>query len=245
MTGAVHPAHRDRGLGTELLAWVERASVPLHEERYPGRPLTVSGSTLSRLPRASELFAAHGYTPVRWFNEMVLDLAEFSPLPQTAAPAGVQVLPYSPERSEDGRLIRNEAFQDHWGMTESTPETWGMIVRGSSFRPELSWFAYTEDDEPLAVVLAEEQQAHFEATGKRDLYIALVATRRIGRKRGLASSLLTQVLELGREAGFGSASLGVDAGSLTGALALYERLGFHTEITWITQHKPLVPAPPA
>src|SRR5258707_535440 len=36
--GAVHPSRRGRGLGSRLLAWAERAALPLHQARYPGHP---------------------------------------------------------------------------------------------------------------------------------------------------------------------------------------------------------------
>lgn len=239
MLGGVHPAHRGRGLGTGLLEWVDRASVPLHEERFPGRPLSISGSSLTRRGGATELFIAQGYQQARWFNEMVLDLAEFEPSAQSSPPAGVEFVPYSAQRSEHARLVRNESFQDHWGSTTSTPESWRAVVHGSAFRAEFTYLAYQNGD-PLALVLAEEHVARFEATGRRDLHIALVGTRRIGRKRGLATSLLTHVLELGRADGFDSASLAVDADSPTGAFGLYERIGFHPENTWIAQLKPLI-----
>jgi mycothiol synthase len=41
--GGVHPAYRGRGVGSQLLVWAEAAAVPLHRQRYPGRPLSLSG----------------------------------------------------------------------------------------------------------------------------------------------------------------------------------------------------------
>lgn len=244
MEGGVHPEHRGRGLGTALLDWAERAAPPLHQERFPGRPLNLCGGSLAHDTAATGLFAAHGYRTARWFNDMRMDLAR--PLPEAPVPAGVVFLPFSPERSEDARLIRNEAFLDHWGSTVSTPESWQHVVTGSGFRPELTFVAYAEDSgEPLSLVLVWESEANLEVTGKRDLYVALVGTRRIGRKRGLATALLGHVLGLGRAAGFDTASLGVDAASPTGALGLYERLGFRAENVWVAQVKPLIPAPDA
>jgi mycothiol synthase len=244
MEGGVHPEHRGLGLGTALLDWADRAAQPLHQERFPGRPLTLCGGALAHNTAAVGLFAAHGYRTARWFNDMRMDLAR--PLPESPVPTGTVFLPFAPERTEDARLVRNEAFLDHWGSTVSTPESWHHVVTGSGFRPELTFVAYAEaGGEPLALVLVWESEAHLQATGSRDLYIALVGTRRIGRRRGLASALLSHVLGLGREAGFATASLGVDADSPTGALGLYERLGFRAENVWAAQLKPLIPVPDA
>ncbi|WP_354644442.1 GNAT family N-acetyltransferase [Kitasatospora camelliae] len=245
--GAVHPAYRGRGVGAELLAWAEQAALPLHRERYPDRPLSLYSSSLARDTAAAALYEAHGYTAARWFHGMTRDLTK--PLPDLPMPDGVEARRFTAERSEDARLVRNEAFRDHWGSTESTVESWAHMTEGPAFRPELGFIAYEGGSatgegadgagEALGIVLAEEYAAHSEATGERDLYISLVGTRRQGRKRGIASALLVQALAAAREAGFATASLGVDAGSPTGALGLYEQVGFTVKDTWVAQLKPL------
>jgi ribosomal protein S18 acetylase RimI-like enzyme len=71
------------------------------------------------------------------------------------------------------------------------------------------------------------------------VYVAGVAVRRAWRRRGLARALLAGSLVASREAGFTSASLGVDTDSPTGATALYESLGFRPEQTFTVYRKPL------
>ncbi|MCD0485698.1 GNAT family N-acetyltransferase [Streptacidiphilus sp. ASG 303] len=238
--GGVHPGYRGRGLGTRLLRWAESAAVPLHEERFPGKPLTLTGSCLDGHEASNALFAALGYRRTRWFHDMRLaDLS--APLPEASVPEGVVFLPFTPERSEDARLVRNESFRDHWGSTETTPGSWAHFTGGSAFRPSVSLIAY-EGGEPLAIVLAEEHDGHRLATGQRDLYVALVGTRRTARRRGLAGALLVHVLRKAAAEGFRTASLGVDADSPTGALGLYERIGFRAELTFVSQQKELLPA---
>ena len=240
--GGVSPAYRGHGLGGRLLDWAEQAAVPLHQERYPGRPLSLTGSCLSHNDGAVALYAAHGYRPARWFHEMARDLS--AALPGVPAPAGVEITGFTPERSQDARLIRNEAFRDHWGSTVTTAEGWAHYLAASAFRPALSFLAYS-GGEPLGLVIAHEYDAYTEATGTRDVYIALVGTRRAGRNRGIASALLARVLTGARATGFASATLGVDADSATGALGLYERAGFTVVHTSITQMKPLLAGKPA
>jgi hypothetical protein len=79
---------------------------------------------------AAALYAARGYRPARWFHAMKRDLK--APLADAPEPPDVQVVPFSPELSEDARLIRNEAFADHRGSTE-TPA--GPPAAGASPRP--------------------------------------------------------------------------------------------------------------
>lgn len=240
--GGVHPAYRERGLGGRLLEWGERAAVPLHRDRYPGRPLTLSGACLTRNAGAVALYAAYGYHQARFFHGMTMDLS--AALPDIPATAGVEIVSFTPEGSQDGRLVRNDAFRDHWGSTENTAEQWDHFIGYRAFQPALSFLAYA-DQEPLGIIIGHEYDAYAEATGIRDLYIPLVGTSRAGRRRGIASALLVRALTAARDAGFTTASLGVDADSLTGALGLYERAGFTVENSSVTQLKPLLDAEPA
>src|SRR5262245_15848965 len=190
---------------------------------------------------ALTLYAAHGYRPSRWFHGMTRDLS--AALPKVPAPAGVDVVGLTPDRWEDARLIRNDALRDHWGSTDDPADAWAHSMAVSAVRPELSFLAYA-GGEPLGLIISHEYGAYNEAFGRRDLYIALVATRRAARKRGIASALLLRALTGGRAAGFASASLGVDAGSPTGALGLYQRAGFTVMLTSVTHTKPLLAAQP-
>lgn len=234
--GSVHPAYRGRGLGTELLAWSEQAAVPLHEDRHPGRPLELSSGCLSSNAGAVALFEGRGYQAARWFQAMVRDLA--APLPPIEVPVGVRILGYSPELSEDARLVRNESFRDHWGSTETSAEAWAHAVASGAFRSRFSFLAY-EGSEPLGLLLSHEYDAYRDKTGRRDLYVAVVGTRAAGRKRGIATALLATALAAALADGYDRASLGVDADSLTGAVGLYERVGFTVDKTWISYRKPL------
>ena len=138
--GGVHPDWRHRGLGSRLLDWAEDAAARLHQERFPGLPLSLSGSSLQHNPDAAALFAAHGYQPVRWFQVMSRDLT--APLPDAPLAADVRVVPFSPEVAEDARCIRNEAFADHWGSTETSAEAWAHHITSGTLRFGFSFVAY-------------------------------------------------------------------------------------------------------
>lgn len=236
--GAVHPDYRGRGLGGRLLDWAESAAAVLHRDRHPDRPLALSAFAVSTNREALALHEAHGYRPARWFHGMVRDLSE--PLPDAADPAGVEVVGLTPDAWDHAQLLRNDAFRDHWGSTEMTAESWAHFMATGAYRPEYSFIAYG-DGQPLGFVIGHEYDGVTKATGVRDAYIALVGTRREARKRGVAFALLGRVLAAARAAGCGTASLGVDADSSTGALGLYQRAGFRVEHTSVTHLKPLSP----
>jgi len=234
--GGVHPSYRGRGLGSELLNWAEHAAVPLHEQRFPGRPLSLSSGCLSTNAGAVALHEQRGYQPVRWFHDMVRDLSQ--PIPAAVTDDGITITGYRPDLAEDARLIRNESFRDHWGSTETSPQTWAYFLASGASRPGLSFLAY-QGSEPLGMLMSREYQAYQQRTGRRDLHIALVGTRAAGRKRGIATALLVTAMSAARAAGYDQASLGVDADSLTGAVRLYERAGFAVDHTWTAYRKQL------
>jgi mycothiol synthase len=234
--GGVHPAYRGQGTGGRLLDWAGLAAVPLHEERYPGLPLSVSGWCPAGDPGASALYASRGFRPARWFHLMAADLTTAGP--GAPPPAGVQVVAFTAELAEDARLVRNEAFRDHGQADQMTPGEWAHFLSYNAFRPAFSYLAY-DGAEPLGVLISREYDAYTELTGILDLYIAVVATRRSARKRGIASALLSRALADARSAGFTAASLTVDADSPTGAFGLYQRPGFAIRTISVKQVKDL------
>ena len=234
--GGVHPSYRGRGLGGELLDWAEKTAVPLHNDRFPGRPLSLSSGCLSSNAGAVALHEQRGYQPARWFHSMVRDLSDA--IPQAVAPAGVQVTGYTPDMAEHARLVRNEAFRDHWNSTDTSAETWAHFLASDAFRPGFSFLAYA-GSEPLGMLISREHDAYHARTGRRELYIALVGTRAAGRKRGIATALLLTAMSAARADGYDEASLGVDADSLTDAVRLYEHVGFTVALTWTAYRKRL------
>ncbi len=187
-----------------------------------------------------KLYAGRGYQPVRWFHLMECEL----PADQAAAAAlapvadGIEIAKFSAERSADFHLIRDEAFRDHWGSTETSADAWARHVEQRQFRSAYSFAAYA-GGEPAAAVIGHEYEAYNESIGRRDLYIAVVATRLPWRGQGLATHLLGRALAAASADGFGSASLSVDADSPTGAVGIYERIGFAIRSTTVVHRKPL------
>ena len=66
-----------------------------------------------------------------------------------------------------------------------------------------------------------------------------ISVRRPWRRRGLARALLTRSLQMFKDMGMDHAALGVDTENTTGALNLYESVGFVVEKRHATYWKEL------
>jgi mycothiol synthase len=234
--GGVHPAHRRQGIGGQLLDWAELAAVPLHKERHPGLPLSISAWCSAGDAGASALYASRGFRPARWYHLMAADLT-MAGLAEPV-PTGVHIAAFTAELAEDARVLHNEAFCAHGQADQMAPDEWAYFLSYNSFRPDFSYLAY-DAAELVGVLIGREYDAYTELTGIHDLYIAEVATRSSARKRGIASALLSRALADARSAGFTAASLTVSADSPTAAFGLYERAGFAIRTTSVMQVKDL------
>ena len=237
----VHPDYRGRGIGARLIAWAQEtasqvAERGLADQGRPGLPVTLNVSGLRTNAVALDLFAASGFEQVRWFH--VMERPPAAPVPPAAPLDGLTIVGFNAERSEDARLVRNESFRDHWQSTEMSAEQWDRFNSGRAFSPAYSFLCYA-GDEPVGMIISHEYEAINEHLGRRDLYIAMVGTRRAARGRGVATALLLRALDSSMADGFDSASLTVDADSPTGAVAIYERLAFAVTQTSVVHSKTL------
>jgi mycothiol synthase len=210
--GTVHPAHRGRGLGRELLGWGVRRA----RELYTG-PLTLRVNQTERNITLHRLLAASGFTEERRFLAMECPLPH--PLP-VSPPAGTRLTGYRPELAEPLRLARNSAFADHWGSVPRTAGQWQEQVIGApAFCPELTCALLDERDRVVAYLLSNVRTDEL-------LWVVNVGTVPQWRGRGAAGALVAHTLIEAHRQGYRAVGLGVDATNPTGAVRLYQRAGF-------------------
>lgn len=228
LEGTVHPERRGEGIGATLLDWQERRGrqhLAASEEALPG---WLTADVSEHAVAASRLLTTQGFRGVRWWFDMERDLS--APLPEVALPADMRFVDYTPDRTEAARLTFNEAFRDHWGSQPHTAREWAISERRPEFRANLSSLISVANgdgaSDTVAVLTSEVPEHEWEARGSKFAHISGVAVRRPWRGRGLARAMIVNAMRAYRDAGLEVAALSVDTENPTGALDLYQSLGF-------------------
>jgi ribosomal protein S18 acetylase RimI-like enzyme len=169
--------------------------------------------------------------------DMRRDLAQA--LPAEPAMPGVRIAAYDAALAEAVRTAHNEAFADHWSSEPVRPEDWEHDFVGEPhFRADLSFVALA-GDEVAGYAINYCTEADWAASDVRDAWIGQLGVRRPWRGRGLATALLVRSMASFRAAGMEAASLGVDTENPTGAVGLYERVGFAVNRRFVRLRRPL------
>jgi ribosomal protein S18 acetylase RimI-like enzyme len=169
-----------------------------------------------------------GFSPVTFGVNMVRGLGE---LPVRSLPPGVESRPVTDDQLRQIWEADGEAFKDHWGSGEQSESDFEAFVE-SPTRDNTLWRVAWDGDEVAGQVKSFIDEEENELMGRRRGYTEFISTGRRWRKQGVASALISESLLALRERGMTEAALGVHGENPTGALALYESLGFAVNNEW-------------
>lgn len=235
ITVNVVPAWRGKGIRRSMLLYSEGRAREI-ARGHPAGPRYFQAAAGESEKDWVSLVLSEGYQPVRYGLLMVrplsLDIPHF-PLPQ-----GLEVRSVTPDHYEPIREAVNEAFEDHWGRVHMTEEAFRSKTEEPSFDPHLWQVAWDiEKNEVAGVVLNLIDEKENEEYHRKRGYNGFIAVRRPYRGKGLAKALIARSLGLLVERGMTEAALAVDAENITGALQLYESLGYSATERWTTFRK--------
>ena len=235
--GFVDPAWRRRGIGSAMLRHNETRLREIAADHSGVQPKWLASQSVETDAGNQALLLGAGYEVVRYFYEMVAP--SLADVPLVPMPAGLEVRPVTRDQY---RLIWDasvEAFRDHWGQEEATDADWRRFEADPENADPSLWRIGWDGDEVVGLVITTVQAEENERYGRARVYVASVAVRRPWRRRGLARALLAGSMRAAADAGFTSAALGVDTANPTGALGLYESLGFTPAQSSAAYRKPL------
>jgi len=234
--GWVRLDHRRRGIGRALLHWAEARSRQAAAESTAPEPHAITRWVSDTQAGAIALLKAEGYQQVRYGFMMVRSLAD--PMPDAPMPEGLEVRPVA---EADHRRIWEadaEAFRDHWDAGERTEEDFVALFAIPGIDTSM-WRVAWDGDEVAGSVMNFVFAEEIEKLGIRRAWLEHISVRRPWRRRGLAAALIADSLRELRARGLDEAALGVDAENLSGALRVYESLGFRRYRMGIAYRKPL------
>lgn len=238
LEGRVRPDHRGRGVGRALLGWQLERGTALHAERHPQFPGRLKVGVPEAMTSLGSMVRWAGLTAERWYRAMERPLTD---LPRPKEVPGLELVPFTPDRDEEVRRAHNDSFTEHHGSSERDPATWRSLFTGQrAFRPDLSVLAL-EDGAVVGYALAYVYEADTRATGKRQVHLGQIGVLPRARGRGVASAVIAAALRAGAENDCVASGLDVDSGNVTGALRLYEALGFATTRTSVSWELALPP----
>jgi GNAT superfamily N-acetyltransferase len=164
-----------------------------------------------------EMLHSLGYLPVRYYFEMQRFLLDDN-LPESLLPTGLAFRPPLPRHYRSIWEAGEECFRDQQDYVAASEESYQAWVSMPDLDPSL-WLVAWDGDQVAGAAINTIHEGNWGETD--DLFV-----RRPWRKRGLGRALLIGSLHLFKARGLTAAGLGVDAENASGALGLYESVGF-------------------
>jgi mycothiol synthase len=210
-------------VGARMFGWAAARAVELAAaDPHPRQQLDAGAA--DGTDRERVIVGAGGFVAYTWSAVMVRPT--LADVPHLELPAGVAVRAVEPG---DLRTIWEadvEAFRDHNHQLEHVGEDeWEQFL--AEARAGTEWWQVAWDTTGVVgQVRTRVVPGEAERRGRRRAWTENISTRRDRRGQGVASALIANSLRQLAAAGFDEAALGVDLDNPTGALGVYERLGY-------------------
>jgi mycothiol synthase len=234
--GYVLPTFRRRGIGRALCQENIRRSMERAAREPDGTPVTLESFVEDLETGHKAILAEAGFQPVRHFFLMRVD--DLENVPEAQLPDGLEIRPVTPDHHRAIFDAEAEAFKDHWGHQEQTDDLFRTMFAPAELDTDL-WAVAWDGDEIAGVVQAWIWPEENEKLRVKRGWLERISVRRAWRRRGLARALTAVAMGKLHDAGMEDAMLGVDSENPTGALGLYEALGFVVHSRAAAHRRPL------
>jgi mycothiol synthase len=218
--GVVHPDLRGRGIGSALFDRIEMRAGELLQGVWPSRlrhSLNAADSAAAAMARD------RGLRPIRHFWHMQIDLD--GPVVAASPAHGIDI---SVSDADNDLLaihgILASAFKDDPGDHPEPFERWAQEQLTSPGYDPTLWFLARDRGAPVGVLIA--------SPGEHVGWVDWLAVLESHRGRGIGSALLRHSFTALASRGLVRIRLNVDAENVTGATAVYERVGMRTVNRW-------------
>lgn len=223
LLGGVHPSYRHVAIGGQLLAWQVEQAPHWRDEHHPGEPLWIGCYFELGRPGLDRAAGRLGFEPERYYYDLVRDLSTKPKELQT--PEGVRIERFTPEYSEQVRLLHNEAFSSIGGA-EVAPEEWADRLDDDDFRAQWSYLAFDGAGQLVGYEMSSADVT--EETGELAGWTERFGVHPSYRGRGIALKLLSEGLSAMRADGCKEAGIGIDTPDGLALSRIVADLGYAT-----------------
>ncbi len=222
--GFVVPEHQHNGLGSTMRQW--------HEDRLSEVAATHDSDATKYLESVADIGSAGqhalmkkcGYEAHRFAFQMMRDLNQ--PIPELSLPEDITVRLCT---EKDYRAVWEadvESFAESYGAPPRTETEYQMLLKDPNFDPSI-WQVAWDGAEVVGGVLNRIDPDYNAEYNTKIGWTDPIFVRKPWRKQGIAKALIARSFKLLRdEKGMTHARLWVDAENESGALQLYESMGF-------------------
>ena len=177
-----------------------------------------------------------GYHVFRYGFSMVRP--DLENIPDLPFPEGIEVRSAKPEHYSAIIGAWNEACKDMRGQIPISDEDFKWFQESPIFNPSLWQIAWHENEVIGTVLNFIDERENTKYKRKRG-HVELISVKRPWRGRGIAKALIVRSFKLLKDHGMTEAALGVDAENPSGALRLYQKMGFQINKKMIFYRKPV------
>ncbi len=219
----LNPEWRKKGIGDAMLEWFEKTNRANAEEHDSNYTKYLQMPILDTAENTALLLQNHGYGIYR--HGFLLARPDLENIPDYPLPDGLEFRDARPEHFEKIRLAWAEACNDMRSQIPIAKEEWDMWSKKPSFDPSL-WSMVWHGDEVIGTTFGIISDDENEQNNRKRGAVEFISVRKDWRGQGIAKSMMARTMRLLKKRGMEEAGLGVDAENPSGALQLYEKMGF-------------------
>jgi ribosomal protein S18 acetylase RimI-like enzyme len=233
----LRPDWRRKGIGRTMLAALIGRIEELRAELPPVTRIEAEAIGDVAVGGLEPLLQLFGFEPIRFGYQMLRPTLEDQP--DAPLPAGLEIREVRDEHLRAIWDAADEAFRDGNGYRPSTEDDFQVFIADPLQADRTLWRVAWDGDEVAGQVRGYINAEANAAMGTNRGWVENISVRRPYRHRGLARALINETFKVLRARGATEGVLGVDATNPTGALRVYESMGFAPIRESRTYRKPI------
>jgi ribosomal protein S18 acetylase RimI-like enzyme len=214
----------------ENLDNVVRWAIELAESEHPDWKMWPSANFLDK--RLQSAWTSQGFEFLRRYYTMRMSISEVPTIRKIESLEIRAIDLANPAEVAIWHKLHQNSFSKHFGFAPRELEKWSELVIDASTDSNGVFIAF-KDGEPVGFCQCNDEYAE---DNKGNISILGVAQESQGL--GIGEALLQTGIVYSASKGYDTLELNVDTGNESGALKLYEKVGFKPESSWIQLHRP-------